>query len=235
MVMNFQKSGIMFGRARELEGQIDEFLDKVTEAGLIFSHAVGLYLEKGPCRDFEAFLSRVEETERRSDDLRRDIETKLYAHTLIPELRGDVLSLLEHLDNLVNMYEANLFRFSIQQPDIPVQFDRDYSKLTETVITCVESLVLASRSFFRDLNAVRDQISKVIFYESEADRISTALQRSIFASDLGLDRKRHLSYFVENIDEVANSAEDVADELARVFRPFDRTAHSLSPATFRES
>jgi len=213
-MFSFQKPVSLFGGTKSLERRIDEFLDKVTEAGLIFSRAVNLYLDKGPCEEFEAFLQQGAEVEQRGDVLRRDIETRLYEQTLIPELRGDVLTLLEHVDNVINIYEANLFRFSIQSPTIPADCHTGYSKLTETVVTSVESLVMASRSFFRDLNAVRDQISKVIFYESEADRISTELQRKVFASDLPLANKRHLIYFVEHIDELANSAEDIADEIS---------------------
>ena len=204
----------LFGRTKELESQIDEFLDIVTKSGLIFKRAIDVYLEVGPCEEFEEFLKKVESIEAHGDNLRRDIESKLYIQTLIPDLRGDVLSLLEHVDNIINIYEANLFRFSIQTPDIPHEFDEGFLKLTEIVITCVESLVFASRSFFRDINTVRDHVRKVLFYESEADRISTKLQRKIFASELDLSRKRHLTYFVENIDLLANSAEDVADELA---------------------
>lgn len=208
------KTPSLFGRTKVLEGQIDEFLDVVTQSGLLFDRAMDVYMEKGPCAEFDEFLYKLEATEARGDNLRRDIETKLYVQTLIPDLRGDVLSLLEHVDNIVNIYEANLFRFSIQKPEIPTEFNKGFLKLTHVVITCVESLVLASRSFFRDINAVRDQVRKVLFYESEADRISTKLQRKIFNSKLGLEHKRHLQYFVENIDELANTAEDVADEIS---------------------
>lgn len=214
MAFEFGKLPTLFGRAKYLEAQIDEFLDKVVEAGLTFNRAIDIYLDKGPCEEFEQFLKKIEEIERLADELRRDIETKLYVQTLIPELRGDVLSLLEHIDNIINIYEANLFRISIQSPDIPEEFHLGYRKLTETVIVCVESLVAAARSVFRDINAVRDHVKKVIFHESDADRISTQVQRKIFASDLDLAHKRHLAYFVEHIDELANAAEDVGDELS---------------------
>jgi len=204
----------LFGRTKDLEAQIDEFLDIVTKSGLIFNSAIGVYLDKGAHSDFDEYFKRMDEIEARGDNLRRDIETKLYVHTLIPDLRGDVLSLLEHVDNIINIYEANLFRFSIQQPDIPAEFNKGFHKLTDVVITCVESLVFASRSFFRDINTVRDHVRKVLYYESEADRISTKLQRKIFSSEIDLTRKRHLQYFVEHIDELANSAEDVADEIS---------------------
>ena len=204
----------LFGRAKKLESQIDQFLDKVTEAGLIYNSALLVYFDQGPCDDFEKYLQRILMVEESADRYRRDIETKLYEHTLIPEFRGDVLELLEHVDALINIYEANLFRFSIQTPKIPKVYHKGYLQLSDTAILCVDSLILAVRSFFRDIEAVRDHVTKVMFYESEADQISTRVQREIFASTLGLARKRHLAYFIEHIDELANKAEDISDILS---------------------
>ena len=211
--MYFQKVTSLFGRTRALENQVDEFLDKVSEAGLIFSRAVRLYLDEGASADFDAFLTQESTIEGREDALRRSIEVELYARTLIPDLRADVLRLLEDIDSLVNAYEGHLFRISIQQPQVPEEFHKGFIDLTETVVTCVDSVVLAARSFFRDIESVRDHASKTMFFESEADKISTKLQRGIFAADLPLERKIHLRYFVERIDDVANKAEDVADTL----------------------
>ena len=44
--------------------------------------------------------------------------------------------------------------------------------------------------------------------------ISTNLKKAIFVSDLDLARKMHLREFVEQIDAVADVAEDVSDRLA---------------------
>ncbi len=204
----------LFNKTRVLERQIDDFFDKVSEAGLVFSRAMEIYLSVGASDEFESLLKQEADIEGKGDTLRRNIEMELYAQTLIPDLRGDVLRLLEDMDRLMNVYEGNLYRISIQQPDVPEQFHAGYLELTRTVVTCVESVVMAARSFFRDINAVRDHNARVIFHETEADKISTRLQRAIFSSDLPLDRKMHLRYFVERIDDLANAAEDVADTLA---------------------
>lgn len=210
----FRGKGMLFRRSRLVEGQIDEFLDMVSQAGMIFSRAVRLYLEQGACEEFESFLKQEEKLEGRGDALRRSIETELYVQTLIPDSRGDVLSLLEDMDDLMNIYEANMFRLSIQQPDIPEEHHKDFTELTETAITCVDSVVSAARAFFRDIESVRDHNAKVLFYETQADKISTRLQRAVFSSDLALERKIHLRYFVERVDDLANAAEDIADKLA---------------------
>jgi hypothetical protein len=210
----FPKSIKLFNKTRLLERQIDEFFDKVSESGMVFSSALEVYLADGASEEYEAFLQQGARIEGKGDIQRRTIEMELYAQTLIPDLRADVLRLLEDMDHLMNVYEGLLYRFSIQQPDIPQEFHAGYLDLTRTVVICVESVVMAARSFFRDINAVRDHNAKVIFHETEADKLGTKLQRAIFASDLPLERKIHLRYFVERIDELANSAEDVADTLA---------------------
>ena len=208
-----KKVSHLFSGTRSLENQIDEFLDKISEAGMVFGRAMRVYLDQGPSDEFDSFLDQAADIERRGDELRRTIEAELYVRTLIPDLRGDVLALLESMDHLVNVYEGDLFRISIQSPDIPEQFHAGYMELVQTVMSCVDSVVLAARAFFRDIEAVRDHCSKTIFLETEADKIGTKLQRAIFASSLPLERKMHLRYFVERIDELANSAEDVADAL----------------------
>jgi len=53
-----------------------------------------------------------------------------------------------------------------------------------------------------------------MFFEKEADKVSTKLKKAIFGSDLDLSHKRHLRSFVDHIDNVASWAEDVADRLA---------------------
>ncbi len=61
---------------------------------------------------------------------------------------------------------------------------------------------------------MKDNLYKVHHYEKEADRISDALKRSIFASSLDLAHKIQLRYFAMNVEKVSDKAEDVADRLA---------------------
>lgn len=211
--MYLRKVTHLFGGTRTLENQIDEFLDKVTEAGLVFERAVASYLEGGAHETYEDLLNQVQEIESRGDSLRRAIESELFVRTLIPDLRADVMALIEDTDDIVNMFQANLFRISIQAPGIPAEFHAGFRALVETVVKCVESTVLAARAFFRDMTSVRDHAARTIFLESEADKLSTRLQRAVFASDLPLERKMHIRYFVERIDDIANEAEDLVDSL----------------------
>ena len=208
------KSFTVFRRTRALEVEIDRLLDTISETAILFRRAVDVYLADGASSEFEEKLSQVNTLEGEADELRRAIETQLYAQTLIPDSRGDVLGLLENLDSVLNRCEGTLWAFSIETPDIPRQFHDDFRTLTEQVVLAAESIVLASRAFFRNIEAVNDHMHKVMFYEKEADRVSTKLKRAIFQTDLPLANKAHLRDFAEQLDNIADRAEDVADRLA---------------------
>ena len=211
--MEFLKNVGLFGRTRALESQIDEFLDGVSQSGLLFKLAIKIYLIQGATLEFEEKLSQVNELESRGDMLRRKVEQELYSHMLLPESRGDVLSLLENLDSILNRLQGTLWAFSIETPDILEEFKLDFQTLAEVVTSTVEEVVMASRAYFRKIESVGDHTHKVMFYEKEADRTCTKLKRAIFNSDLPLANKNHLRHFVEEIDNAANRAEDVADQL----------------------
>lgn len=213
--MALAKNVPIFRRTRSLEREIDEYLDKLSESGLLFKIAVQTYLSHGCSPEFIDKRDEVNKMESDADKLRRAIESQLYSQTLIPESRGDVLGLIETLDHLLGMLEGALWAFDIEKPDIPERFRGDYQQLADTVVEAVEELVMSARAFFRDVERVADHNHKVMFYEKEADKVSTKLKRAIFDSDdLELANKSHLRNFVEHIDNVADWSEDVADRLA---------------------
>ena len=207
------KTESLFGQTKQLEKEIDQFVDILSEVGLVFKSIVPLYLNNGNADKFDGMVKQVSEMESKADKITKEVERTLYEETLIPDARSDVLRLLEHMDELIGMYQGNCYHFSIQKPDFPKEFHEDLISLSKTVVNCVESLCLTVRSFFRDIKSVRNNAHKVIFYERESDKQFSALARKIFDSKLPLDQKMHLRYFVEKIDRICDQAEDIADEI----------------------
>ncbi len=207
------KTESLFGQTKQLEREIDQFVDILSEVGLVFKSIVSLYLNNGNSEKFDGMVEQVRGMESKADKITKEVERTLYEETLIPDARSDVLRLLEHMDELIGMYQGNCYHFSIQKPDFPKEFHEDLISLCETVVNCVESLCLTVRSFFRDTKSVRDNAHKVTFYEKESDIQFSSLARKIFDSDLPLDQKMHLRYFVEKIDRICDQAEDIADEI----------------------
>jgi len=196
-----------------IEKEIDEFLDQVSEAGLMCKQGMDAYL-KGNQEAFAQALGSIRATEHKGDALRRSIERDLYQKTLIPESRGDVMELLEDMDALLDRFTGLIWQFEIEHPDICIEFHEDFKELLLYSVESVEAVVRSCRSFFKDTHAVADHIHKVIFWEKESDKVTTRLQRAIFGRpNLRLSHKMHLRFFAKQVDRIADEAEDVADRL----------------------
>ena len=204
----------LFRRTKELEQKIDSFFDKIAEGAVVYRLAVRCYLKEGLTEEFQSRLERVNTIETDADDLRRDIELQLYSNTLIPDSRGDVLGLIETADQLLSKFEGSLWAFRIEKPEIREEFRDGFKKLTGMVVKAVDELGLGARAFFRSPHDVPSYNHKVRLYEKEADIIGSNLKTAIFDSDLDLASKLHMREFVEQIDSIADMAEDVSDRLA---------------------
>jgi predicted phosphate transport protein (TIGR00153 family) len=203
---------LLFGRTKELELKIDNFLDAISEGAIVLRCGIREYLENSST--FPERLATLHELEQNADTLRKDVETDLYRHSLIPEHRGDVLGLLEHLDDVIDAAKHALDQFSIECPDVPSSLFTPFLELGTASADATDSVVLAARSFFRNPRTVKDHLHKVKFYEREADRLEDVLKRQVFSLDLDLSRKIQLSHFAKHIGAVSDAAEDAADRLA---------------------
>ncbi len=204
----------IFKRRPGIETQIDEFLNKVSEAGLIFKGAIGDYL-KGDLDTFVIKRDRLHEAEHQGDVLRREIERLLYEKTLVPESRGDVLELIENMDTLLDHYKAAMWKLDIEQPQIWSEFHDDFKELMTYGVEAVEATVCACRAFFRNIDKASVHMEQVISWEQKSDVVSTRLQRAIFShKELRLSHKRQLRDFVRFMERIADEAEDVIDRLS---------------------
>lgn len=205
----------LFGKTKFIEGQIDEFLDKISEGCLYFEMGVSAYLDsQNVTKSCENKMEQLRDLKRRCNELRRAIESQLYTEMLIPDSRGDVLSLLEDLYYLIDVFGDSYQSIIIEHPDIPEDYHQDFKELTGMVVKSVETVVIAARAFFRHPDAVRDHLYRVRVYETESDRIAIRLKTNIFNSQLPLERKMQLRDGVDLIDGLADAAEDAGDELS---------------------
>jgi predicted phosphate transport protein (TIGR00153 family) len=204
----------IFKNRTGIEKEIDNFLDLASESGLIFIQGMNAYLLNEIDKFSEHLVHNVE-TEKEADTLRRSIEDLLYRKTLIPESRGDVLELIEHMDALLGQFKGVMFRIEIERPTINAEFHDELKALNNCAVQSVEAMTLSLRAYFKDISQVADHMHKVSFWETESDRASTRLQKAIFGSDsLQLSQQMQLRDLVKHIDTIADKAEDMADSLA---------------------
>jgi uncharacterized protein len=205
-----------FKQANKSIELIDNFLNVVDQSGIIFKEGVRNYLYDNR-ESFIDNLKTLSKLETEADVLKKQIENILYTHSLMPQLRGDILKLIEEFDKIINQCKKSLFQFDVEVPFIPALLHQDLIKLTDICISAVESLIPAARAYFKDPDSVKEKIHRVYLYENEADKLADAIKRKVFQQMPELKKlseKFHLRYFTTHIETISDSAEDVADLLS---------------------
>ncbi len=203
----------LFTRTRELEHSIDKLHDKIIEMAMVFKEAIDIYLREHRSDNYRQTSKKIKIIEHDSDILRREIESRLYEQNLIPDMRGNILQLVENLDRVVNLFDEVAHKFYIEQPDIPEEYYSQFKTLVKQVSECAENMAISSRAFFRDLVTLRDYSQKVYLLEHQSDKTSAKLRKEVFDSDMELARKIQINTFVEEVADIADLAEDCIDAL----------------------
>lgn len=200
----------IFKQTNELIRSIEEFIDITREGSLHFKKALSLFLEN-KIAEFEERVAIISENEHNADSLKKIIESKLYLRMLLPESRGDVLTILETMDKITNRSKSVIKAFSVERPEIPEDVKSGMLELAEAADKAVEALVAVVRAYFDNAHNVHEKLHLVKFYEKEADVLSEKIKRDIFAYSTPLAVKLQLRDFISGIDGLADSALDVAD------------------------
>ena len=92
------KSASLFGDTKKLEREIDEFVDIVSEVGLVFKSIVPTYLNHSANGKFEEMVEKVKEMESKADKITKDVEPVSYTHLRAHETTSDLVCrlLLDH-------------------------------------------------------------------------------------------------------------------------------------------
>ena len=209
----FQLKLSLFSQTKSLENKIDLFHDKIIDITMVFKKAIRVYLKQKRSEEYRKLNKQIRQIEHDADILRREIENQLYTQNLIPNLRADVLHLVENIDKIINKFDEVAYRFYIEQPDIPEEYHIRLNDLCDQVADCAENMAIASRAFFKNVSAVRDYAQKVYFLERETDLTSGHMKEALFNSDLPLASKTHLGSFINDVANIGDTAEDCIDEL----------------------
>ncbi|MCU0461327.1 MAG: DUF47 family protein [Bacteroidales bacterium] len=195
--------------------RIDEFFDNVELGVLVFREGIKSYINK----DIEAYkrhLQKVDALEGNADKLQRTIENDMITHSILPQNRAEVTTLIDKVDEIIDSIKRSLNEIIIEMPEIPSELNKDFITLAEASANAAEELIPAARAYFKAPYTVREKLLKVYYFESETDKLSLNTKKRIFQEINGLDmaHKAHLRYIVHHIEHISDLAQRAADLLS---------------------
>ena len=171
---------------KELMISINLFLDNILKINNLFKTLLQKYFDQ-KFDDVQKVTDQISNLESECDALRRDVERRIYSETLIPEIRGDVLGMLENLDKIPGQIQGNAHSFNTEKPKVNAELDKNFLKLCDYASECISLLIEGSRSFFTDKKITIAKCLEVSKVESKADKISTELKKTIFTNNIIID------------------------------------------------
>ncbi len=206
---------LLYKNVKQLVFDIDEFIDTIEQGVLVFKEGVVNYIN-GEKTSFAEKIERINRLESTADKLQRKIDDQFYRKSILPQNVSDIEQMLDKLDEIIDIAKDNLYQFDVEIPFIPKELKSDFIRLTDASVESALAVFPASRTFFREPLQVKEMLSKVYFYEKEADKISRNIKRKIFheMKDLDLSQKMHLRYFALHIETISDRAEALADMLS---------------------
>lgn len=204
----------LFKKSRELEIKIADFVANIRQAGVLFDLAMKEYLAKGVTKSFLSKREQVSLLEASNDTLRRTVESALYTNMILPDMRSDILMLLEGSDKIINKYESHLILTSVEKQEIPEAIVKPVLEIVRLGQECVSALMDGLNCFFTATTRTGDHVQYVLFLEHQIDALALEVKKAIFDNKrLGLARQLQLKDFIFDIEQISDMAEDVADAL----------------------
>lgn len=203
----------VFRKTQELEEKITCFLLNIIQAGVLYAQAMHAYTKEGVQDDFTGLRKNVSALEAENDSYRRVVENDLYAHMILPDMRSDILRMLEGCDKIINKYESNLLILAVEKPVVLPEMHDCLLKMIQTDLECVGALISGVKSFFEGKD-VSEYTGRTYQMEHLVDKQAINLKTQVFENhEISLAHQLQLKAFIYSIEKISDIAEDVADIL----------------------
>ena len=201
---------LLFKKEHRLESLFFNYLENLTKIEEHFLRAFNMCLKKGQCHDFAFLIEQTHKYESKADDIRDEINELMYSRALIPELREDIMSLLERVDEIPRTMELILnimFTQKITIPDFLALEAKDIVRIS------IESCHLMGRQIevmFKKKEGVRSLMATIDQNETHCDHIEQRMIIRLFESDLDPFLKLQLKELIVAMGEISDQADRVS-------------------------
>ena len=198
---------LLFKKQKEVENLITEYVQSVEIAQDMFLQSMETYLQEGKASStFEVLVAETHKAESRSDDILEKIVTLLFEKALIPDLRGDILKLLETADEIPDQFDRILSIILAQRVVLPEALKPDFRELLTVSLEACSFTLESIRSLFESGERAARLLFKADQLESQGDHIERRIIVRIFESDWDPLQKILLRDLTQRMGDIADSA-----------------------------
>ena len=204
---------IFFKKQLQIESLIYAYLDNLKMTEQHFSEALNSCLKKGVSGDFDFLTKQTHKFESKADDIREEIKALMYGKTLIPESRGDIMGLLESIDEIPRILELILHMINTQKLVIPDFIVSDIRELIEVSLDSCHLMFKQISALFKKSEELKSLVSTIDHNESHCDHIERRIITKVFDSDIDPFQKLQLKEMIIHMGEISDQADRVSKRI----------------------
>jgi predicted phosphate transport protein (TIGR00153 family) len=200
----------LFKKEHQIEELIYKYLENIKMTQESFSKALDDCFFDPYCDNFDFYIQQTHKYESRADDIREEIKDLMYRKALIPDSRGDIMGLVETLDEIPGLFETTLYIIQTQKLVLPEFIVKDFTELLRFTLESCDILLKQVEALFRKTDDMKAFTSKIDRIESHCDHIERRIVTRIFDSELDPFEKLQLKELVIHVGNVSDQADRVS-------------------------
>ena len=201
---------MFFKKQQQIESLIYSYLDNLKMTEKRFTEALNTYLKEDVCGDFDFLTEQTHKFESKADDIREEIKALMYGKALIPESRGDIMGLLESIDEIPRILEVLLYMIETQKLVTPGFIVSDIKELIGVSLESCDLLFKQVEALFKKSEELKALVSRIDHNESHCDHIERRIITKIFDSDIDPFQKLQLKEMIIYMGEISDQADRVS-------------------------
>lgn len=199
-----------FKKQRQVELLIYSYLDHLKTTRRRFAEAFDTCLDSGMCDHFSFLIEQTHKFESRADDIREEIKTLMYEKALIPESRGDIMGLLESIDEIPRIFEKLLYMIKTQKLIVPDFIIPETRELIRLSLENCDLMFKQVEQLFERKQSIRALVTEIDLNESHCDHMEHLIITTLFDSDIDPFQKLQLKDLIEKIGDIADQTDRVS-------------------------
>ncbi|MDF1537070.1 MAG: DUF47 family protein [bacterium] len=203
----------LFRKQRMVKALVEAYLDNLRNVQQTFSRAIDSCLGDDASCDFRTLVDETHRFESRADDIREEIKTLMYSKVLLPESRGDIMGLLESIDQIPRFFEIVLNIIRTQKLAIPDLLVSDVRELVSVSMEACDLVFRQVEDLFQRGRRIPELLDVIDKKESQCDIIERRIITTLFDSDIDPFLKIQLKELVVLLGDVSDQADRVSKRI----------------------
>ncbi len=203
----------LYRKQRQVQVLVERYLENLRLVQQTFSQAINNCLDADCIEDFMALAEETHRFESKADDVREEIKTLMYSKVLLPESRGDIMGLLESIDQIPRFFEIILNIIRTQKLAIPDLIVSDVRELVSVSVETCDLMIMQVEDLLHRGRRIPELLNIIDKKESQCDVIERRIITTLFDSDIDPFLKLQLKELVVFLGEITDQIDRVSKRI----------------------